>query len=463
VPPAQSPDLRMGGLLRYASPAVASAMLMGPLGSVVPGIYAKSYNLALTTIAALLLLVRVLDSFSDVAIGIWSDRWVARGGTRRPFIVVGATMLSISSILVAMPLAGYEGVWLTVTMLLALIGWSAFEIPHYAWGVELTPDPVQRSRLFGYRAVAFYSAGLLTFTIPLLPFQPNGEMTPRTLLQIAVIGSLLFAGTLPGLLRLPRGTADAATPRAESAGLAEVLRAIGTCKPLWTFLTAYFLMSFGVAMFGGTLFIFVDVYLGLANKVALVFALGAPIGIVAAPLWARVASRIGRKAAWLLATAGLMLVLIGCGFIVPGPGALSAIFAATVGLYILSSCLATVAPALLGDIVDYGRWKFRRDLAGAYYAAFNLVVKLVASVGAAAGFAIAGAMGFTGHAGANSATAVLGMKLALAWIPALVVLCSVPFIWRMGLTPARLALIQQRLARRSSADANQGLMVEIRT
>jgi Na+/melibiose symporter-like transporter len=58
---------------------------------------------------------------------------------------------------------------------------------------------------------------------------------------------------------------------------------------------------------------------------------------------------------------------------------------------------------------------------------------------------------------------VLGMKLALAWIPALVVLCSVPFIWRMGLTPARLALIQQRLARRSSTDANQGLMVEIRT
>jgi GPH family glycoside/pentoside/hexuronide:cation symporter len=66
-------------------------------------------------IAGLLLLVRVLDSLSDVAIGIWSDRWVARGGTRKPFIVVGAIVLSISSILLAMPLAGHEGAWLTVT------------------------------------------------------------------------------------------------------------------------------------------------------------------------------------------------------------------------------------------------------------------------------------------------------------------------------------------------------------
>jgi GPH family glycoside/pentoside/hexuronide:cation symporter len=437
-------------------------MLMIPLGTVVPGIYAKFYSLPLTTIAGLLLLVRLLDSLSDVAIGICSDRWVARGGTRRPFIVVGATALSISSILLAMPLAGHEGVWFTVTALLALIGWSAFEIPHYAWGVELTPDPVQRGRLFGYRAVASYSAGLFTFAIPLLPFQPNGEMTPRTLLQIAVIGSLLFAGTLPGLLRLPRGAADVAIPQRDNAGLTEVLRAIGTCKPLWTFLTAYFLTSFGAAMFAGTLFIFVDVYLGLANKVAFVFALGSPLGIVAAPMWALVASRIGKKAAWLIATVGLVLLLIACGFIEPGPDALLAVCAATVVMYILAACLATVAPALLGDIADYGRWKFKRDLAGAYFAAFNLVVKVVASVGAAAGFAIAGAMGFTGHAGFNTAVAVLGMKLALAWIPALAVLSAVPFIWRMSLTPARLALIELRLARRSIADANQDPIVEIR-
>lgn len=345
---------------------------------------------------------------------------------------------------------------------MVLIGWSAFEIPQYAWGVELTPDPVQRGKLFGYRAVAFYLAGLLTFAIPLLPFQPSGEMTPRTLLQIGVVGSLIFAGTLPGLLRLPRGTADAAMPQRESAGLTEVLRAIGTCKPLWAFLTAYFLMAFGAAMFAGTLFIFVDVYLGLANKVAFVFALGSPVGIVAAPLWARVASRIGRKAAWLLATVGLVLLLISCGFIEPGPGALLAVAAATVALYVLAACLATVAPALLGDIVDYGRWKFKRDLAGAYYAAFNLVVKVVASVGAAGGLAIAGAMGFTGHAGSNSGLAALGVKLALAWIPALAVLSAVPFIWRMGLTPARLALIQQRLARRRSTNGEHGLIVEIR-
>jgi len=288
-------------------------------------------------------------------------------------------------------------------------------------------------------------------------------MTPNTLMQIGVIGSLIYACTLPGLLRLPRGTATADMGQRPSARVTEVLHALTTCKPLCVFLTAYFLTSFGTAMFAGTLFIFVDAYLGLASQVALVFALGSPVGIVASPVWARIAGRIGRKATWFLSTASLALVLVASAFIEPGRSAFLAVSTITVVIYMLAACMATVTPALLGDIADYGRWKFKRDLGGTYYAGFNLVVKLVASVGAAGGLAIAGTMGFTGHAGSNSSAAVMGMKLALAWIPALLVVSALPFIWQLALTPARLALIQQRVARRSRADGGQGIILETRT
>jgi glycoside/pentoside/hexuronide:cation symporter, GPH family len=450
-------SLRTNGFVQYALPVIASTMLVIPLGTMVPGIYAKFFNLPLTTLAGLLLLVRVLDSCSDVAIGIWSDQWRSRGGTRKPFIVVGATALALASILVAIPVAGYEGVWFTLTALLTLLGWSAFEIPHCAWGFDLTPQSAQRSRVFGYRAVAYYLAATLTFMIPLLPFQPSREMTPQTLLHIGVIGSLVFAVTLPGLLRLPRGTATTGQPA--GTRVSDVLRAITTCGPLRVFLTAYFLTAFGAAMFGGTLFIFVDAYLGLASKVALVFALSSPVGIIAAPVWARIASRIGKKATWFISTAGLGIVLLASGFIEPGRNALLGISMITAILYTLSASMATVAPALLGDIADYGRWKFKQDLGGTYYAAFNLVVKLVASVGAAGGLAVAGAMGVTGHAASNSNAAALGMKLSLAWLPALFVVGALPFIARLPLTLARLALIQQRVTRRSQAGATAKVII----
>src|SRR5262249_17107326 len=152
-PSSAAPALGPAGMLRYAAPEVASTMLMTPLFTVVPGIYAKFFNLELTTLAGLLLLVRVLDSLGDIALGMWSDRWVARGGTRKPFIVIGAAVVASCSFLLGIPAPGYEKLWFSLSAMLVLIGWSAFEIPHLAWGADLTPEPVWRGKLFGYRAM----------------------------------------------------------------------------------------------------------------------------------------------------------------------------------------------------------------------------------------------------------------------------------------------------------------------
>ena len=63
--------------LAFSAPSISLAFLVGPMG-LIQGIYAKYYGMALTTLAAVLLIGRVFDAVTDPLIGHYSDRFRAR-------------------------------------------------------------------------------------------------------------------------------------------------------------------------------------------------------------------------------------------------------------------------------------------------------------------------------------------------------------------------------------------------
>ena len=74
--------------LAYASPVIGISFLHSPM-AVVHSMYAKYFGIGLTTIAVVLLFARLFDAITDPLIGYWSDRYYARTGTRKPFVVWG--------------------------------------------------------------------------------------------------------------------------------------------------------------------------------------------------------------------------------------------------------------------------------------------------------------------------------------------------------------------------------------
>ncbi len=430
----------------YAAPVVGTTLVLAPLGTVVTGLYAKSTGLTLTTIALITLVARLGDAFSDPLIGHWSDRIRARGGSRRPMIALGAFLVVLSSCLLATPPANNVAIWFSVWTVAVFLGWSLFDIPHNAWGTELALGYAERTRLFSFRITAFYVGSIIFYLIPLTGLLGSSEFNFSTLKWAAGIAAAYVCVTVALLWRLPDPTP---MPVANKVSLTDMFRSVAANRPLLLFLAAYFLSGFGFGMYGSILFLFVDGYLGLGQSIAMVFALSSPVAMFSIPVWYRITARIGKRNTWLTSTVAMVAMLALAGFLTPGPLALTGIIACSMGLFLFAACQGVVAPAILADIVDYGRWKFRQDRAATYYAALSIVAKAIVAVGGAAAFAVAGAFGYDAAAKVVSHSAATGLKLAVAWLPALFVASSLPLIWLTPITPQRLAALQKRLQRRA--------------
>jgi Na+/melibiose symporter-like transporter len=434
-------------LVAYSAPVVASTFLIAGTTTILPGIYAKFFGLPLASIAAITLLVRVTDAVIDPAIGYVTDRWHARGGSRRRFALIGLVGVAVCGWFFLAPPRDVGTRWFAIWFLLTYAAWSCFEIPHNAWGAELATGYTDRARLYGYRSAAFYVGTLVFFAIPFLPIAGSRDITPHTLRLMAAVGlGLTFTAALP-MLCVPARGAGPPVPETSTHGS---WVAIFRNRLLLAFVGGYFLAGLGLGMWSGLLFLYLDTYLKLGSQVALVFGLSTPIGLVAIPVWVFAVSRFGKRATWVAGTFGLAVCLGIPGLLRPGPQALVPLMVSTLVLVAVGACQAVIAPSVLADIADYGRWRFGQDRLATYYAMLSITAKAISGVGAAAALGIAGGLGFDPSARTLSPEAIAGLKLAFAVIPAACVLAALPMIWSATLTPSRLALIRERLARRSS-------------
>ena len=109
-----------------------------------------------------------------------------------------------------------------------------------------------------------------------------------------------------------------------------------------------------------------------------------------------------------------------------------------------------IVPSLLSDIIDYGTWKGGSDRGATYFSLYTLLNKTVGAVGGALGVAIASWYGFDPIIITHSHEAIFGLRLAIAWIPALIILLSMFFIARIPITARRHAIIRRRLDARTN-------------
>ena len=83
------PTLSRTQLILFALPALVSVINHAPIAGIIPSLYASSFGLSLTTIASVLLAVRIFDAVIDPLIGYGSDRTRSRLGRRKPWVIAG--------------------------------------------------------------------------------------------------------------------------------------------------------------------------------------------------------------------------------------------------------------------------------------------------------------------------------------------------------------------------------------
>ena len=443
----------------YAVPVVPALIVLST-NNVLSGLYSTHYGLALSSISLVMLIAGLFDAVTDPTIGYLSDRYHARTGSRRPFVVTGAVLLIPCAWFLLNPGEGVTFVYFLAWYLLFYFAFTLFHIPHLTWGGEISSVSEQKNRVYAYRNYAAYAGGLIFALVPILPFHEGAKVTPETMRYLVMIAALLMLPALFFMLRyVPTG---ARRPDHVNGGNTlenpfRALLAISDNKPaLWYIIGVachYLTGAFYIAL----MFMVTDRYLGLGEYYAALILLHLIAGTVAIKpaLW--VIARLGKVKALTLAYAVLsvallflMLALLGTGY--------SLMFLVLFNLVgALTSATGNIAAyALLSDISDYGTLKAGIDRSATYFSISSLIGKTCMALGISASLALASWLGFDPLAEGQE-TGFWGLIWCMCLIPFVLNLISVYCVANIAITEPRHAVIRRRLDTRAARDLRASL------
>ena len=286
----------------YAIPRIAGVSLFAGI-NVLQGVYAKYYGLELTMIASVILFARLFDAVTDPLIGYLSDRAWHKSGSRKPLMILGALITVASGYLLYSPPAEVNAFYFMLWFVAFYLGYTLFEIPHLAWGGEISRDAHSKTQAYNLRTAAGFMGLALFYSIPLLPIWETREINPETLRFAAIFSGLLMLPLLYfSITKVPNGTSiKAPSIHPEKQSFVTHLRCITANKPLLLFLSAFIFAGIGLGMWYGLIFIFVDTYLGKGQWFAEIYLMSFLLGVIASLIWIGVSKRIGKKMTWMAA------------------------------------------------------------------------------------------------------------------------------------------------------------------
>ncbi len=306
-----APERRLarGVVTRYAIGSVGTGGF-----ATLPGLVLVFYltdTLGVTALVAGLVVTaaKVWDVVIDPWIGERSDRALARTGTRRTWMRVGAIALPFAfaatfAVPLGLPTAA-SATWVFIAFLAAATAFSLFQVPYIALPAELTDDYDGRTRLLTWRVVVL-SLAILLFGAggPMLRRAGGDDEALGYLVMAVVAGVVIGAGMLVATTTAPRGVVGSAAPapRRLHDGYAEGIAALRRSRPFRDLLVAFVLQGLATGlMLAGANYVAVRV---LESEDALTFLFVALISpaIVCAPLWGRFARRVGKERGFLVAS-----------------------------------------------------------------------------------------------------------------------------------------------------------------
>lgn len=438
-------SLSIPKMLAFAAPAAGSYFFYGPMWSILPAVYVKYFGLELSAVATVVLLIRLFDGITDPTIGYLADRHREANGSRKLWVICGGVGAIVACYFLFYPpqnvtTAYYLG-WSVVYFFMLTVS----EVPHMTWGSELTLDYNERASVFGARYIFTYIGSLIFFAMPLLPLYTTNDYTPEVLQDALKVGmALTLIGVVWAILHAPAGHMTRST---KGDSFKFFLKSLRENKPFLIYCAATAFVSLAYGMWFGLIYFYLDSYLNLSDKVAAIFMASYLLSMVFSPLWLVLIRKTSKANAWLMGVLFFCAQLLCMYFVDPSATWwLPALFVVTAYISFASNDIAALST--LGDVVDYGKLKFRKDRGATYYAVNSLVFKVGLGVGGGISLSIAGLSGFDPNRATHGAFEVLGLQIGFLGLPLLFALVGLIFVIRTPITRHRHQIIQRRIESR---------------
>lgn len=396
----------------------------------------------------LLMLGKVWDAFIDPLIGYWSDRTRTRWGRRRPFFLWFALPYTLSFVLIwGLPRIDNDLVLaplFALANLLFITFFSLLMVPYNTLGPEMTRDYDERTSLTSYRMAfsiigALVAAPALPMVVESFPSERAGYLAMGLLfgLVISFFPFFSFFGT--------RETGDypEKTPSLRSG-----LKAIRANKPFHAALLAFLANWVAFDVIAAVLMFYVKFCLQNASS-DLLFLILFGVAALCLPLWIKISTRFGKKAAYIIGLGELAVVLLVLAFIpLPWPWAIYVLTAAA-GFGV--SAAHVIPYAIIPDAIEYEEYKTGENREGVYFGFVTFLQQLASASGVFLVGLFLKAFGFHEELAVQSATAQLGIKIALAVLPSVLIAVGIGAMSKYPITRSEHQRIVAALAERKKS------------
>jgi len=358
----------MDSALNSLTRVQVSRYAIGSLGTggfaTLPGlvlVYYLTDSLGVTALAAgaIVTIAKIWDVLIDPVIGGFSDRSLARHGTRGRTMLIGAIGLPIAFLLTFAVPAAFgplpAAIWVLIAFMAAATFFSLFQVPYIALPAELTDDYRERTRLLTWRVVVL-TVAILLFGAggPELRALFPGDPLMGYLVMAAVAAVVLGAAMLFSTRVAPRRPL---LPVQAGASIAEHYRdgvtVLRQSQPFRALLATFMLQGLATGLMLAAAQYVARWVLGDETAVTQLFvALIAP-ALLMAPVWRLIADRIGKERGFRLASATFLLATVILAAMVWLPGWWIVAPVALAGAAYAG--MQTLPMAMLPDVIAYDR------------------------------------------------------------------------------------------------------------
>lgn len=433
-------------IILYGLPSLVTSVAALPMALFVPAFYADDLGLPLAAVGGAIAASRLFDVVTDPLIGSLSDRLHTRWGRRKLWMIAGTPIFLVAVWHVFVPGQTVGLAYLLGWSALLYLGFTMIDLPHKAWGAELSTDYDVRSLVTSWRE-ALSTAGQVGLLAFLVLLGVRGIDAAAEQLQgmawLIVLGLPIMVAA--AVLRVPEGR-----PEGFKHGRRSFLAGLGLVAHNPAFgrmIGCVVLFVSGIAI-QGTLhrLVLADV-IGDASSFPLMIFVENAATLAAVPLWLWVSMRIGKHRALMAAALWLAVLSLPLALLREGDTSWLIALVAVRGSSFAS--ILFLANSIAADVIDVDTLASGEQRSGLYFAAWGMTTKLSLALGVLLGTVLPASIGYEPSAGVTPPDVQAGLMLIYGCIPALMMATGALFLYRFPITRERHAEVRAALEARS--------------
>lgn len=406
-------------------------------------------------IAAIAIFIgRSWDYINDPIFGYISDRTRTRWGRRRPFLLFGTIPLVITFSMLwwrppwdgVLPLAAYYA----VAYILFEAANTLLYMPYFALTPELTSDYDERTSLTTYRMFFSIFGSLVAFTLPLMMV---GSFHPDNAAQVFTMGVVFgIVSALPMLLVFFGTRERYDYMEQEKSTLRQSLAAALRNRPFLFSLAIFLATWISVEILQASLLFFIKYVILRESQNDLIMATIFVVAIFALPVWDWVSRRWSKRWAYVLGIAFWAIVQI--VLITVNPGTSLSVILVLCSLAGIGVAAAHVLPwAILPDAIEWDEYQTGKRHEGMFYSLTTLTKKIATSIALPLVLLLLEATGYEPNVAQQAPGALLGIRVTIGPIPAVLLVVGIGFAIKYPLDRAQFEEVVRKLAdRRAGKD-----------